>query len=519
MTDHDDNSTSVTAGTTDTMEPGESSQGAHSSVRQSPRDEEERSPEERERLRHLGLELVTHLFSASKTIRLYDMNNRAAQRALGDLNDAIRALLDAEGRASLRVSGDLLLINDQRIGVDAQHYGPFEYMVEEFKKRYVETVGFEAGVSAAELGIFLKTFYAVDAVENAYEILRAEMEAASISGITTTVLTETEQTLKEISHDTRNIREDSNRVYFRTVALMGDILRTIEEKHILQVRKAKRLTQQMVDIIQMDESMLLGLTSIKNFDTYTFIHSVNVCILSMLIGDRLRLDKADIARLGVSALFHDIGKTYIPSTILNSSGPLNEREWELMKYHTFFGVKELSRMNSLREAIDPMYVALQHHIHVSNNGYPQRPGGWKLRLFTRIVTVADYFDAMTAYRTYQREPITPDKALRFILEKSGDIFDPFISKVFIQAMGLYPIGTIVELDTGEIAVVVRQNSDPRFLHRPVVERIDTSGNSSPEREFIDLAEQSSGEYLFKRSVVRTYHDSEIQFDKRVHFLT
>ena len=190
-----------------------------------------------------------------------------------------------------------------------------------------------------------------------------------------------------------------------------------------------------------------------------------------------------------------------------------------MKYHTFFGVKELSRMNSLLEAVDPMFVALQHHVHVNNNGYPQRPGGWDLRLFTRIVTVADYFDAMTAYRTYQKQPITPDKALRFILEKSGEIFDPFISKVFIQAMGLYPIGTIVELDGGEIAVVVRQNADPHYLHRPVVEVVDANADPAAEREIVDLTERASGEYHFKRSIVRTYHDSEIDVDKRVHFVT
>jgi len=513
MTDENQNSGPVGSGT---LEPKERPEPSEPSVRP---DSDDRTPEQREQLRRLGLDLVTRLFSASKTVRLYDMNNRTAQRALAELNESVQEMLDAEELSSIRVAGELLLINDQRIGVDAQHYGPFEYMVEELKKRGVRSVEFKAGIDAGELGTFLKTFYSVDPVENAYEILRDEMDSASISAVVTTELTETEQTLKEITQDNRNVREESNRVYFRTVALMGDILRTIEEKHILQVRKAKRLTQQMVDIIQMDESMLLGLTSIKNFDMYTFVHSVNVCILSMLIGDRLRLDKADIARIGVSALFHDIGKTYIPATILNSTGPLNEREWELMKYHTFFGVKELSRMNSLREAIDPMFVALQHHVHVNNNGYPQRPGGWDLRLFTRIVTVADYFDAMTAYRTYQKDPVTPDKALRFVLEKSGEIFDPFISKVFIQAMGLYPIGTIVELDTGEKAVVVRQNPDPRYLHRPAVEVVDSGAHPSADREVVDLTERLTGEYHFKRSVVRTYHDSEIDVDKRVHFVT
>jgi HD-GYP domain-containing protein (c-di-GMP phosphodiesterase class II) len=236
----------------------------------------------------------------------------------------------------------------------------------------------------------------------------------------------------------------------------------------------------------------------------------------MLMGDRLGLEKADVARLGVAALLHDIGKTYIPSTILNSTGPLSPREWELMKYHTFFGVKELSRMNALREASDPMFVALQHHVHLNDNGYPQRPGGWKLRLFSRICTVADYYDAMTASRTYQKDPVTPDKALRFILEKSGDIFDPFIARVFIQAMGLYPVGTIVRLDTGELGVVIKQNAEVRYIHRPQVALVDESAPEA-EREVVDLTEESSsGSY--RRSVVKSVHDSQIAVDRRAVFV-
>jgi len=477
----------------------------------------ERTPEDVAFLKGAALTLVTHLFSASKTVRLYDMNNRAAQKALAELGADIAALHEREGRASVRVSSDLLLINEFRPSVDPQHYGPFEYVATEMKKREIDSIEFSSEVTAEQLGTFLKILDSVDAVETAYDTVQQHLAKASITTITATRAGEHETVLTD-PHEEPDARQESNRVYFRTVALVGDILRTIEEKHILQVKKAKRLTQQMVDIIRTDESMLVGLASIKNFDAYTFAHSVNVCILSMLIGDRMGLDKSDIARLGVTGLFHDIGKTYIPSSILNSTGKLSPREWELMKYHTFFGVKELSRIRSLRDAIDPMFVALQHHVHLSNNGYPLRPGGWKLRLFSRVVTVADYYDAMTAYRAYQKEPVTPDKALRFILEKSGDIFDPFIAKVFIQAMGLFPIGSIVELDTGETAVVVRQNPDPRFIHRPTVEIVDEKAGITADRELVDLTERASGDGKFRRMVVRTIHDSEIALDKRPLFV-
>lgn len=481
-----------------------------------PVEPKDRSPEDIVFLKHAAFALVTHLFSASKTVRLYDMNNRAAQRALTELKAGVAALHEREGRATVRVSGEMLLINDFRPPVDPQHYGPFEYVATEMKKREIDSIDFAQDVTAEQLGAFLKVLNSVDAVEAAYEKVQQGLAQASVRTIVTKRAEEQETVLAD-PHDEPDVRQEANRVYFRTVVLVGDILRTIEEKHILQVKKAKRLTQQMVDIIRTDESMLVGLASIKNFDAYTFAHSVNVCILSMLIGDRMHLEKSDIARLGVTGFFHDIGKTYIPSSILNSTGKLSPREWELMKYHTFFGVKELSRIRSLRDAIDPMFVTIQHHVHLNNNGYPLRPGGWKLRLFSRIVTIADYYDAMTAYRAYQKEPITPDKALRFILERSGDIFDPFIAKVFIQAMGLFPVGTIVQLSTGETAVVVRQNPDPRYIHRPTAEIVDEKAGISADRELVDLTE-AAPDGGFRRSIVRTIHDSEIAVDKRSLFV-
>lgn len=479
-------------------------------------DDDGRSAEDRAFLREHGESLIIHLFAAGRTLRLYDAANRAAQRALAEAMQPVRRILDREGRVFVRVSNDMLLINEFRVTVDPQRYQPFEFWVGEMKKRGVEAVEFADAVREEDVAVFLVEFFKTAEGEDACAEVEERLKKAGVTAITLTRWIERETRLADMSRTVNDVRQESNRVYFRTVALMGNVLRTAEEKQILQVRKAKRLTQQMVDIIQTDESMLLGLTSIKNFDAYTFAHCVNVCILSMLIADRMRMDKADVARLGVAALMHDIGKTYVPSSILNSTGNLNEREWELMKYHTFFGVRELSRVNALREAVDSMFVAIQHHAQFANEGYPQRPGGWKLRLFSRIVTVADYYDAMTAWRAYQKEPITPDRAMNFVLQKAGSIFDPFVAKVFVQAMGLYPVGTIVELDGGEIGVVTRQNADTRFLHRPVVEVIRTEGESV-RREFIDLAERTPGGN-YPRTIKRALHESQVDIDRRLCFL-
>jgi putative nucleotidyltransferase with HDIG domain len=465
-------------------------------------------------IRRLGPSLTHYLFSASKTVQVHDLNNRATQRVLSELMAVLDELSKIEGRVSIRISSDFLLINEVRVAVDPQNIGPLLYLVEEMKKREVEGIDFLPGLPIEEVGAFLKSFFREVPDEDVFDRLTSDLAAAGINHIRLARWIEREKRFKGEAERTEDVREQSNQAFFRTTVLVGEVLKGIEQQRAVQVQKAERLTQQMVDILQVDESILVGLTSLKDFDESTFRHSVNVSILSMLIADRLQLHKSDIARLGVAALLHDIGKTYVPQAILNKPGKLEGQDWELMKYHTFLGVKELSRIKSLREVGDGLFAALQHHVHYNMNGYPQKPGGWNLRLVSRITTVADYYDAMTTPRIYQ-DPCTPDKTLLFILQKSGEIFDPFIAKVFIQTMGVYPIGTVVELDTGEKAVVVRQNENRRFIHRPFVALLGTVGKSE---DLIDLTERSGGK-RYRRSVAKAFYDKTAEMEKSQLFLT
>jgi putative nucleotidyltransferase with HDIG domain len=462
---------------------------------------------------------IHYLFSASKTVQVHDMGNRATQRVLSDLMVPLRKMFATEGGVILRVTPDFLFINDVRLPMDSHNFGPIMYFLEALRDRDVEIVELHPDVTPGEIGLFLKLFFAETADDDVFGTLEKRLASARITHIKLTQWVERERHLRDHVETERNVRKESNQVFFRSLMLVGEVLRGIEQKRVIQVRKAERLTQQMVDIIQADESILVGLASIKDFDAYTFSHSVNVCVLSLLMADRLHLYKSDIARLGIAALLHDIGKMYVPQSILNKPSKLEGKEWDLMKYHTFFGVKELSRVKSPREVVDGLYVALQHHAHYNGGGYPSKPGGWELHLFARIVTIADYYDAMTTPRIYKIDPLTPDRALRFILEKSGQIFDPFIAKVFIQAMGIYPVGTVVDLDTGERAVVVRQNESSRFIHRPVCVPIRRDGSIDPRGTLYDLAEKGLGEGGYRRTIVRTVYDIEAERGKVQYFTT
>jgi hypothetical protein len=147
---------------------------------------------------------------------------------------------------------------------------------------------------------------------------------------------------------------------------------------------------------------------------------------------------------------------------------------------------------------NPLFVTLQHHVQYSGAGYPQKPGAWDLHRHTRIVSVADVFDAMTTARHYRESPLSPGRALRFIHKMSGTIFDPVVVNAFIRSMGVYPVGTTVRLDTGESAVVVRQNAELHHMHRPFVMLVNGDG---PYSEPVDLAARPNDDAPYTRTIV------------------
>ena len=207
-----------------------------------------------------------------------------------------------------------------------------------------------------------------------------------------------------------------------------------------------------MDNLVENESLLIGLTMIKDYDDYTYYHSVNVSILSMALGYKIGMDKKAIADLGMAALFHDMGKINVPEEILNKPTSFTDAEMEIMKQHPVWGLKSILNVkgfdiNFIRSAI----VAFEHHMHYNLTGYPSiNNRNYKLDLFSRIVSIADQYDAMTSSRVYARTPTPLNKALSIMLSRTKTQLDPYLTKVFINMVGVYPIGSLVVLNTGEI---------------------------------------------------------------------
>jgi HD-GYP domain-containing protein (c-di-GMP phosphodiesterase class II) len=218
--------------------------------------------------------------------------------------------------------------------------------------------------------------------------------------------------------------------------------------------KSVQLVQNMVDLIMNDDNVLLDLSTIRDYDDYTFTHSINVSILSLCLGHRIGLGKVALSRLGLSALFHDLGKIDIPKEVLNKPGKLDPQEFEIIKQHSLNSVRRILRLRaSFDRKAGIMLPPFEHHLRYDLSGYPKTPRKKPISLFGRIITIADVYDAVTAPRIYRNTYLSPDKALGFMLKDSGKVFDPILLKVFINMLGVYPIGTVLIFDNQEMAMV------------------------------------------------------------------
>ena len=247
--------------------------------------------------------------------------------------------------------------------------------------------------------------------------------------------------------------------------------------HIDQVRQS---VEDCVNNIIVNPHSMLWLSMIKNKDEYTSEHSLNVAILSIALGRAEGLVQSDLEDLGICAMLHDVGKTKIPSEILNREGSLDEQEFEVMKMHTIHGKKLLiGQPNIPAAAVD---IALSHHERMDGSGYPVGLNANQIPYLVRIVAIADAYDAMTSGRVYcEAKPAA--EALKLLLDAKDSHFDALLINKFIESIGVYPIGSIAELNSGEAGIVLPTDTNNGL--RPLVLVMRDADKSYCEARIVD----------------------------------
>ena len=246
---------------------------------------------------------------------------------------------------------------------------------------------------------------------------------------------------------------------------------------------AKEVVSDLVTNCLQNPDAFVNMTRLKDFDDYTFTHSVNVSVLAIAIGKRLGLNVNELNNLGLAGLLHDVGKMKVPEEILNKPGKLADEEFAIMKQHPVYGYEVMK--NDRKIPPEVVKAALQHHEKSDGSGYPDGLFEQDISKYAKIIAICDVYDAITSNRCYHKGMIAAD-ALKMIFAWSGKHFNEVLVKFFIHLIGVYPAGAVVVLDTGELAVVLKTNKDDGM--RPKILIIsDAEKVLLKESQYFDLA--------------------------------
>ncbi len=463
-------------------------------------------------LNEMGKGLVNQLYATLKTAQIYERNNLAFVKQSEALMSVIYGILEREGQIHLRSKSGYLFLNKARLIFNFEGYVSSRFVMDEFKRCQIEGIFIENGVSKREMDEFVYQFIHLDKdKEDALEKLEDRLTGLEVHHVRAERIRPDWIRPKAHQVSFSDMRKEAKHTFFKAISVAQEIMTSVKSGKTVNTVKAKRVIQSLVDQIIQDEVSFLELTAIKSYDEYTFAHSVNVCVLAIAFGLKLGLDRKKLSELGFAALFHDIGKIRLPSELIQKPSEFDENDWMQIKKHPVLGVKTLVSRRELDDfSMRAAVIAFEHHLNLDLSGYPQVINPRELNLFTRIVSIVDAYDAMTSGRVYVKTPISPDEAFRRIMLKREVSCDPLLLKVFINIVGVYPIGSVVILDSGELGVVLGTNSSD--ISRPKVGVIADRNGKKEKIETVDLTEMDRTTNTYKRSILRTVEPRKYKID-------
>ena len=263
------------------------------------------------------------------------------------------------------------------------------------------------------------------------------------------------------------------------------IMESVKSGKDINVEQVKTVVEPIVESIIRNPDALMWLTQMRQKDSYTYSHSVDNCALAIAFGRHMGLPKSDLDTLATGLLLMDIGKMKIPPEVLNKTEPLTEDEFKIVRSHVGHSVNILEKSEGTN--VDIINIALTHHERFDGSGYPAGLVGVQTPVYGRIAAIIDCYDAMTSKRPYG-DPVSPYTALQEIYNWRNKYFQEELVEQFLQCLGVFPTGTLVEMHTGEVGIVMAQNKTRRMSPQ-VMLLLDKNKKPLPDYHVIDLMNQ------------------------------
>lgn len=467
-------------------------------------------------------EFLHNFYSLSQTVRIHSENHTLVLERIEKFSESINSCMENES-LTFKISNDQLYVDDEKLPYNRTTKNLFDNIIRYYDTRDLDGVRLLESVkqaSAQELLAFTRLLNISGQQPEPLAWLKDGLAAENIEWVE--LIKKTERPQDEKSYKSKaERRERARRDYTYAKASVEEIAQKIKEgKGAVGVRKTVRVVQDMVTNLIEDDEVYSAISTLRVFDDYIYTHSVNVAMLSMCIGRRINLSRRNLVNLGMCALLHDLGKIEIPNEVLHKKEKLDDSELKLIEEHSLNSSRLMLKLKASPDSKARILVPMfEHHLKYDLSGYPHVDWKKPLTLFGKIISIADKYDSLTSSRAYRKFLLSPDRALGYMFDRAGKDYDPILIKVFINIMGVYPVGTLMKLDTDELALVVSSPSRD-FSKRPLVCILEKEGEGSyKKKEIINLDERDTETGNYVRDIIETYHPASLGIQPVQHIFS
>ncbi len=292
---------------------------------------------------------------------------------------------------------------------------------------------------------------------------------------------------------------EAKQIFEHAISVVASIMQDIRLGKVPSGEQSRTVVTHMGDMLKKNRDAMLALTMIKNYDEYTYTHSVNVSVISLTVAETMGLSDEEKIDVGIAGLLHDVGKTQVALNLIRKPSSLTLEEFEEIKKHPDEGHRILMEMDFINPS--SAKIVREHHMGFDLSGYPKVEPGYTLETYSQIVSIADCYDALTTLRSYQK-PRTPRESLEIMTRMAGKSLDSKMVKILIKTLGIYPIGTMVRLNSGEVAVVSAQNPDDTSRPKVII-LMNSEGAHMEFPIYCDLTEKDPKTGNFQKSILTT----------------
>jgi HD-GYP domain-containing protein (c-di-GMP phosphodiesterase class II) len=428
-------------------------------------------------------DFIRYLKGALRNKRIYPSGHPLVQILIDDLFGSLNFLTKGQKTLTMLFTlGKIVIggISPSLISIPSD-----ESFIDEIRSLEVEKITFKPGIRRNDLLMLIDILTGCEKMD---AVPRIKLERLKI----------------EEKEYVKNIKE-AKVLYLKSLSSIKGVFREFKEKGTLDSMAMSEISRVIVRSMVKHPDFLPAIASLKFHEEYTYTHSLNVAVWTTIQAQSLNIKKSALEEYCISALAHDIGKTIIPIEILSKPSKLTDEEFELVRRHPFEGAKMLRRIPGL-PGLTPL-VAFEHHMGYDLSGYPKVQYKRKLHLCSLMCTISDVYDALTTKRPY-KVGFSPEMAMTVLKTGRGKQFHPFLLDRFCGVVGLYPRGTVVLLNTGEVAVVYETNIENSL--RPVVKVVMESGGKSLSS--IPIINLNRDEFKEKYHIVRSLKPDSISID-------